>query len=75
MVHGNPRAIRPSWHGRALLADVLRRGKLEGASIGLLGATPAGKPLYDATGWTTLEGWRLFLSSERRQWATAGAGS
>jgi len=67
LVHGNPAALRASWLWPGLLADVLARARLEGASIGLLGATPAGRPLYDATGWTTLEEWQLFLSSDSTQ--------
>jgi GNAT superfamily N-acetyltransferase len=64
---GTPPRCARRGYGRALLADVLARARLEGASIGLLGATPAGRPLYDATGWTTLEGWQLFLSSDSTQ--------
>ena len=53
--------------GRAILAHALLQAKSSGASIGLLGATPAGKPLYDNTGWTTLEIWRMFASGESAQ--------
>ncbi|MGA3353070.1 MAG: GNAT family N-acetyltransferase [Acidimicrobiales bacterium] len=53
--------------GRALLADVLSRAKASGAAIGLLGATPAGKTLYDATGWTTLEQWRISTNADPAQ--------
>jgi len=53
--------------GRALLADVLGRGREGGAEIGLLGATPAGRPLYEATGWTVLEEWDLYLKGESAQ--------
>jgi GNAT superfamily N-acetyltransferase len=54
-------------HGRALLGDVLLRAKNAGASIGLLGATPAGRPLYEATGWRTIEEWELFVNAESTQ--------
>jgi len=64
---GTPARFARRGYGRALLTDVLLRAKLEGASIGLLGATPAGKALYDATGWTTLEQWQLFLRAESAQ--------
>ena len=64
---GTPARFARRGYGRALLTDVLLREKLEGASIGLLGATPAGKALYDATGWTTLEQWQLFLRAESAQ--------
>jgi GNAT superfamily N-acetyltransferase len=59
-----PQRFARRGYGRAILADVLLRAKLEGASIGLLGATPAGKALYDSTGWTTLEDWRMFLTPD-----------
>jgi hypothetical protein len=39
----------------------------DGVRVGLLGATPAGKPLYDATGWTTLEDWQIFTNRESAQ--------
>ncbi len=53
--------------GRAILADALHRARADGAKIGLLGATPAGKPLYDSTGWDTLEHWRMFASAKSAQ--------
>ncbi len=52
---------------RAILADTLLRAKTGGATIGLLGATPAGKPLYDATGWVSIEHWRMFASAKSAQ--------
>lgn len=54
-------------YGRALLADALARAAADGATVGLLGATPAGKPLYEATGWVTLEQWKMFASVESAQ--------
>lgn len=66
---GTPRRFARRGYGRALLADALLRARVEGAAIGLLGATPAGKPLYEATGWTTAEQWQLFLSSESAQFS------
>jgi GNAT superfamily N-acetyltransferase len=53
--------------GRAVLAHALLEAKSEGATVGLLGATPAGKPLYDRTGWITLETWPMFASAESAQ--------
>ena len=50
-------------YGRALLADVLLRSREQGAATGLLVATPAGQPLYEATGWETLEKWQMFERS------------
>jgi GNAT superfamily N-acetyltransferase len=62
-----PERFARRGYGRAILADSLLRAKSDGARVGLLGATPAGKPLYDATGWVTLEHWRLFASAESVQ--------
>jgi GNAT superfamily N-acetyltransferase len=55
--------------GRAELAHALLEARSEGAIAGLLGATPAGKALYDRTGWTTLENWRMFASVESAQFS------
>lgn len=54
-------------YGRAVLAHALLSAKSEGAVIGLLGATPAGKPLYDSTGWSTVENWRMFTTAPSAQ--------
>ena len=48
--------------GKALLGDVLARNSTANAKIGLLGATPAGQPLYKASGWEVLEGWDVYLN-------------
>lgn len=53
--------------GRALLADVLARAADDGAEVGLLGASPAGQPLYEATGWRPLENWEIFVNGESAQ--------
>ncbi|MEI9907354.1 MAG: GNAT family N-acetyltransferase [Actinomycetota bacterium] len=50
-------------YGKALLRDVLNRSANTGAKTGLLGATPAGQPLYKASGWEVLEEWDLYLNS------------
>jgi GNAT superfamily N-acetyltransferase len=50
-------------HGRALLGQVLRDAQARGATLGLLGATPAGEPLYTATGWEVLEQWALHVNA------------
>jgi hypothetical protein len=60
-------------YARALLGDVLVRARTDGVGVGLLGATPAGKPLYDSTGWATLESWRIFTNAGSAQFA-AGSG-
>jgi hypothetical protein len=53
--------------GRALLGDTMARAASDGTAVGLLGATPAGKPLYDATGWTTLEDWQIYTNGDSAQ--------
>jgi GNAT superfamily N-acetyltransferase len=62
-----PERFGRSGFGRALLGDVLARARDDGAAIGLLGATPAGTPLYEATGWSTIEEWELFLNADSAQ--------
>jgi hypothetical protein len=56
-------------HCRALLAEVLSKASLQGATTGLLVSSPAGKPFYDATGWTTLETWSTFTNARWAQLA------
>lgn len=56
-------------YARALLGDVLLRAQTDRVRVGLLGATPAGKPLYDSTGWATLESWRIFTNANSAQFA------
>ena len=58
---GTPSQFARRGYGKALLSDVLARAKEDGVALGLLGATAAGKPLYDASGWKTLEEWDLYL--------------
>ncbi len=64
-----PSRFERRGYGRALLGDVLLRAAEAGASIGLLGATPAGQPLYEAMGWETLEGWQIYLNAQSAQFA------
>ncbi|KQW48661.1 hypothetical protein ASC77_07945 [Nocardioides sp. Root1257] len=54
-------------YGRALLGSVLAHARADGARVGMLGATPAGLPLYEATGWRTLEEWELFTNAASAQ--------
>ena len=56
-----PERFRRQGYARALLETVLAEAVAEGAHTGVLGATPAGFPLYDATGWKTVDEWQLFL--------------
>jgi GNAT superfamily N-acetyltransferase len=62
-----PERFSRRGYGRAILADALLRARSDGASLGLLGATPAGKALYDATGWTTLEDWQIYTNAASAQ--------
>jgi GNAT superfamily N-acetyltransferase len=61
-----PRFARRGF-GRSLLAAVLAWAQADGATIGLLGATPAGEPFYRATGWTVLESWDTHLNAPSAQ--------
>ncbi len=54
-----PAAYRKGY-GKALLSTVLTLAEREGATIGLLGATEAGFPLYEALGWRTVEDWAVY---------------
>jgi len=54
-------------YARALLGDVLLRAQTDEVRVGLLGATPAGKPLYESTGWTTLESWKILTNAGSAQ--------
>ena len=54
-------------YGRAVLAHALQSAKSDGAIVGLLCATPAGKPLYDSTGWSALDTWRMFATAPSAQ--------
>lgn len=66
---GTPQRFGRRGHERALLGHVLNAVRQDGMTVGLLGATPAGKPLYDATGWRTLEEWRLLVNVASAQLA------
>lgn len=37
------------------------------AVVGLLGPTPARTPLYDTTGWSTLEDWEIYANDDSAQ--------
>ncbi|MCW2498692.1 MAG: hypothetical protein JWN87_368 [Frankiales bacterium] len=56
-----PQHFARRGYGRALLNAVLAAAKAEGATVALLGATEAGFPLYDATGWQTVEPWEMYV--------------
>jgi GNAT superfamily N-acetyltransferase len=56
-------------YGRALLATVLDWAIRDGATVGLLGSTAAGRPFYDAAGWQWVEDWRLYASAASAQFS------
>jgi len=64
---GTPERLGRRGYARASLAHVLDVASQQEAEYGLLGATPAGKPLYDATEWQTLEEWKLYVNAESMQ--------
>ena len=64
---GTPERFGRRGYARAILAHVLDVASRQDAETGLLGATPAGKPLYDATGWQTLEEWQLYVNAQSMQ--------
>jgi GNAT superfamily N-acetyltransferase len=66
---GTPERYGRRGYGRALLACVLQLAYDDGATLGLLGATPAGLPLYEATGWRTEETWDLYTDAVSEQFS------
>lgn len=58
---GTPPEFTRKGYGRALLGACLAQYQSDGVKIGLLGATEAGKPLYDSAGWQMLEEWDVYL--------------
>ena len=63
-----PRFARRGY-GSALLSHVLYAAAQTGATQGWLGATPAGFPMYEATGWRTVEEWQIFTTSPSVQFS------
>lgn len=64
-----PPSRQRKGYGKALLATVLGQAQRDGARLGMLGATPAGYPLYEATGWRTHETFELFVAVESEQFS------
>ncbi|GAA1147083.1 GNAT family N-acetyltransferase [Nocardioides aquiterrae] len=56
-------------YGRALLGAVLEHFHQQGVRTGLLGATPAGEPLYAASGWQHVERWQVFTNAASAQFS------
>jgi GNAT superfamily N-acetyltransferase len=67
---GTPAPFGRRGYGRALLAAVLQSAYDDGATLGVLGATPAGLPLYEATGWRTDETWDLYTDAVSEQFSS-----
>lgn len=49
-------------YGKALFSDVLARSMAKGARSGVLCASSAGKPIYEANGWMVREEWDVYVS-------------
>jgi GNAT superfamily N-acetyltransferase len=64
-----PPAYARRGYGRALLDAVIDWAASDGATFGLLGATEAGYPLYENTGWHTFERWQLYLNASSVQFS------
>jgi GNAT superfamily N-acetyltransferase len=56
----SPRFVRRGY-GRAIMNHALHQARQDGAKTGLLMASDAGKPLYEATGWVSVEDWDVYL--------------
>jgi GNAT superfamily N-acetyltransferase len=66
---GTPERFGRRGYGRALLAAVLEDSLTLGATTGLLAATPAGLPLYEANGWQHVEDWQIFTNAVSAQFS------
>jgi GNAT superfamily N-acetyltransferase len=63
-----PPRYRKRGYGRAVLSHALHHAyECRGAVHGLLAASPAGKPVYDATGWLVVEEWQMYMSPGRME--------
>jgi N-acetylglutamate synthase len=63
-----PPRHRKRGYGRAILSHALHHAhECRGAVQGLLAASPAGKPLYEATGWLVIEEWQMYMSPGRME--------
>ncbi|HUW78997.1 MAG TPA: GNAT family N-acetyltransferase [Candidatus Nanopelagicaceae bacterium] len=61
-----PRAQRKGY-GHALLSHVMQEHAQQGQRVGLLGASPAGEPLYRRIGYEVIEHWQVFASGVSSQ--------
>jgi GNAT superfamily N-acetyltransferase len=66
---GTPARFERRGFGRALLAAVLQDYLTQGVTTGLLAATPAGLPLYEAAGWQHVESWQVFTNAVSAQFS------
>lgn len=69
-----PARLSRRGYGRAVLDSVLAAGVIDGATTGVLGATPAGRPLYLATGWRDVEEWDVFCNAESLHFSAPDSG-
>jgi GNAT superfamily N-acetyltransferase len=64
-----PPAHQRRGYGRALLGAALARAAADGATWGMLGATEAGYPLYEATGWSVADQWQIHVNATSEQFS------
>lgn len=67
MVHGHAQAVRSPRFRTSTARRAMARAAWEGVAVGLLGPTPARTPLYDTTGWSTLEDWEIYANDDSAQ--------
>ena len=68
-VMATPPQFARRGYGRALIETVLADAADYGARLALLGATEAGYPLYESTGWRTVEPWSIAVSGTSAQFS------
>jgi GNAT superfamily N-acetyltransferase len=61
-----PRAQRKGY-GQTLLSQVMQEHVQHGERVGVLGASPAGEPLYRRIGFEVVEYWQVFVSGVSSQ--------
>lgn len=67
VVHGHAQAIRSTRFRTSTARRAMARAAWARVAVGLLGPTPARMPLYDATGWSTLEDWEIYANDHSAQ--------
>lgn len=64
----------PSRSGRVSVWMMGTPARFARRGYALLGATPAGQPLYEATGWRSVDEWQVFPNSTPAQFSHRTAG-